>query len=75
MARLIDADALRNSLSARKMTEIFPNWKLLSCYERENIFKLVNCFKRAIDDAPTIDKPVDARCSKHREGEHAAADN
>lgn len=75
MARLIDADALRNSLSARKMTEIFPNWKLIPYCERESILKLANCFKRAIDDAPTIDEPIDARCSKHREGEHAAADN
>lgn len=75
MARLIDADALRNSLSARKMTEIFPNWKLIPYCERESILKLANCFKCAIDDAPTIDEPIVARCSKHREGEHADADD
>lgn len=75
MARLIDADALRDSLSARKMTELFPNWQLIPYWERESILKLANCFKRAIDDAPTIDEPIDAKRSRHREGEHATADD
>lgn len=55
MPRLIDADALKEHLSGRYMSELYPNWYQLPLDVREKIGLLGSTFKQAILNAPTID--------------------
>ena len=66
--RLIDANALKENLSLRYMTELFPDWFEMPLEIREKIGLLGSTFKKAILNAPTIDAVEVVRCRecKHR---------
>lgn len=54
--RLIDADALKEHLSNRYMSEVYPDWYQLPLDVREKIGLLGKTFKCAILEAPTVDE-------------------
>lgn len=55
--RLIDTDALIQSLESHKMTEVFPNWQDgMSIETKRAIVKYANRIRLEIQNAPTVNR-------------------
>ena len=62
----ISRSGLRRTLEARNMTELYPEWRMLSLGTREKIGRLAETFRKAIDCAPVLDVAPVVRCKDCR---------